>query len=191
MVDLMVLQSTFYMAGALSVVLAAIYYIFTLRTTQRNFRDTLETRQAQLLMGLFQVFWNKDSSKSLTSVFTQTWNKPEEFWNNLREDKDLYADYSFTLRYFDSIGYLVKSGFLHPEQVYDILDGGRPFILMWNKYGDLIKARRVTEGPVYAVNLEYLYDEMIKLRKSRGVTLVAHHSREKMNPIYTDESHSQ
>ena len=178
MVDILVLQSAFYMAGAASVVVAVVYYILTLRTNQRNFKHTLETRQAQLLMGLFQVFWNKDSSRSLTTVFTQQWDEPEEFWNHLRVDPDLYADYSFTLRYFDSIGYLVKSGFLKPEQVYDILDGGRPFILMWGKYGDLIKARRVTEGPIYAVNLEYLYDEMVRLRKSRGVTLEAHHIRE-------------
>jgi hypothetical protein len=65
MVDILVLQSAFYMAGAASVVVAVVYYILTLRTNQRNFKHTLETRQAQLLMGLFQVFWNKDSSSEL------------------------------------------------------------------------------------------------------------------------------
>ena len=178
MADIMMLQSAFYMAGACSVLIASIYYVLTLRTNQHNTKHTLETRQAQLLMGLFQVFWNRESSKSLTTVFTQQWKEPDEFWNHLREDSDLYADYSFTLRYFDSIGYLVKSGFLQPEQVYDILDGGRPFILMWRKYGELIKTRRKTEGPIYAVNLEYLYNEMVNLRKKQGVTLEAHHIRE-------------
>lgn len=172
------LQSAFYMAGALGVLLAAVYYTLTLRTNQENMRHTLETRHAQLLMGLFQAFWNRESSKCLTNVFTQKWSEPGEFWERLRGDIDLYADYTFMVRYFDSIGYLVKSGFLEAEQVYDILDGGRPFILMWNKYGDMIKTRRATEGPTYAANLEYLYDEMARLRRANGLTLEAHHIRE-------------
>jgi hypothetical protein len=177
MVDIIFLQETFYTAGAIGVLLAAINYIITARANQRNMKHTLETRHAQLLMGLFQGLWNRDSSKSLTNVFTQQWNKPEEFWERLRTDTDLYADYSFVVRYFDSIGYLVKSGFLESEQVYDMLDGGRPFIMMWSKYGDLLKSRRLTEGQAYAVNLEYLYDEMVRLRKLHGEPLDAHHSR--------------
>jgi hypothetical protein len=38
---------------ASSVTVAAVYYMFTLRTNQRNYKATLETRQAQLFMQLF------------------------------------------------------------------------------------------------------------------------------------------
>jgi len=180
MVDITVFQEVFYTAGALSVIVASVYYTITLRGNQRNFKHTLETRQAQLLMGLFQAFWDKDNSRSLTNVFSQTWDTPDEFWERLRDDTNLYADYSHMLRYFDSIGYLVRSGFLDSRQVYDILDGGRPFILMWGKYVDLIRSRRVTEGASYAVNLEYIYGEMIRLRGLNGEPVVAHHSGEKI-----------
>jgi hypothetical protein len=41
---------------AASVTVAAIYYMFTLRTNQRNYKATLDTRQAQLFMQLFDRF---------------------------------------------------------------------------------------------------------------------------------------
>ena len=186
MVDIVFLQEAFYTAGAIGVLLAAINYIITARANQRNMNHTLETRHAQLLMGLFQGLWNRESSKSLTNVFTQQWDQPEEFWERLRSDTELYADYSFVVRYFDSIGYLVKSGFLEPKHVYDMLDGGRPFIMLWGKYGDLLRSRRVTEGQVFMANLEYLYDEMVRLRQMHGEPLDAHHSRE--NPRFVGAS---
>ncbi len=186
MVDIVFLQGMFYTAGAISVILAAANYVVTARSNQRNMAHTLETRHAQLLMGLFQGLWNRDSSKSLTNVFTQQWAEPDEFWGKLRSDTDLYADYSFVVRYFDSIGYLVRSGFLEPEHVYDMLDGGRPFIMMWGKYGELLKSRRATEGQTYVANLEYLYGEMVRLRRLQGEPLDAHHSRE--NPRFVGAS---
>ena len=37
-----------------SVTIAAIYYTITLRTSQKNMRATLETRQAQLFMQMYE-----------------------------------------------------------------------------------------------------------------------------------------
>jgi flagellar biogenesis protein FliO len=51
MVDLALLQSISYMAGALGVCVAAIYYVMKLRTKQTNLKTTLETRQMQLHAG--------------------------------------------------------------------------------------------------------------------------------------------
>ena len=68
MVDIVFLQEMFYTAGAISVILEAINYIVTARANQRNMTHTLETRHAQLLMGLFQGLWNRDSSKNLTNA---------------------------------------------------------------------------------------------------------------------------
>ena len=52
----------------------------------------------------------------------------------------------------------------------------------------LIKGEPITnfrDRARYAMNLEYLYDEMVKLRKKKGVTLEAHHIRENPEPIHT------
>jgi len=52
MVDLAEIQAAYYMVAATGVLVAAIYYMMTLRTTQRNMKMNLETRQAQLLMSI-------------------------------------------------------------------------------------------------------------------------------------------
>ena len=54
MVDLSLLQSFSYIAGALGVCVAAVYYMMTLRTQQTNLKTTLETRQMQLYMQALQ-----------------------------------------------------------------------------------------------------------------------------------------
>jgi len=50
MVDLATLQAVSYIMGSLWVFVEAVYYVMTLRTTQRNLKANLETRQLQLLI---------------------------------------------------------------------------------------------------------------------------------------------
>jgi len=49
MVDLAEIQAAYYMVAATGVLVAAVYYVMTLRTTQRNMKANLETRQAQFM----------------------------------------------------------------------------------------------------------------------------------------------
>ena len=66
MVDLALLQSVSYIAGALGVGVAAIYYVMTLRVTQRSMKNTLETRQIQMFMNIYSQFWGRE--------FQRQWN---------------------------------------------------------------------------------------------------------------------
>jgi hypothetical protein len=52
MVDLALLQSVSYIAGALGVCVAAIFYVLNLRISQRNMRQTLETRKLQFVTSI-------------------------------------------------------------------------------------------------------------------------------------------
>ena len=62
MVDLIVLQSVSYVAAAIGVFVAAVYYVMTLRTTQRNMRMTLETRKLQIITNTAQNLLNEEAS---------------------------------------------------------------------------------------------------------------------------------
>ena len=62
MVDLIVLQSVSYVAAAIGVFVAAVYYVMTLRTTQRNMRMTLETRKLQIITNTAQNLLNEAAS---------------------------------------------------------------------------------------------------------------------------------
>jgi hypothetical protein len=62
LVDLIVLQSVSYVAAAIGVFVAAVYYVMTLRTTQRNMRMTLETRKLQIITNTAQNLLNEAAS---------------------------------------------------------------------------------------------------------------------------------
>ena len=53
MVDLAEIQAAYYMVAATGVLVAAIYYIYNMRTSQRIMKTTLETRQMQMFMNVF------------------------------------------------------------------------------------------------------------------------------------------
>ena len=60
MVDLAEIQSIYYMVAATGVLIAAIYYVVNMKATQRNMKNTLETRQAQIFMQLYALYDNRE-----------------------------------------------------------------------------------------------------------------------------------
>jgi hypothetical protein len=56
MVDQLALQTIGILMTGVSLTIAAAYYTLTLRNTQKNQQLQLETRQAQLYMGLVNTF---------------------------------------------------------------------------------------------------------------------------------------
>ena len=104
MVDLALLQSVSYIAGALGVCVAAAYYVMNLRITQKNQelslkaleqsakaqelslktqeialkaqQQSLETRQAQLFMGIYNTAMSRDFISILhkANIQPKDWN---------------------------------------------------------------------------------------------------------------------
>jgi hypothetical protein len=72
MVDLVVLQSLSYTAGAISVVLGVIYYMINLRETMRNRRVTLTN-------ALMQSFVSEEVSKRHAEIMQAEWEDFDDF----------------------------------------------------------------------------------------------------------------
>ena len=60
MVELALLQSVSYIAGALGVCIAAVFYVLNLRVQQENMKNTLGTRQIGLIDSIATRIINKD-----------------------------------------------------------------------------------------------------------------------------------
>jgi len=73
MVDI---QTVGVLITAASVTVAAIYYMFTLRINQKNVKTTLETRQAQLFMGIYDKFSSKEFSDDMNKLI---FNEPPQY----------------------------------------------------------------------------------------------------------------
>ncbi len=178
MVDLALLQSISYIVGALGVGVAAFYYIFILRInvktqqlTLKAQEQTLETRQTQLMMNLYQVQMTFDAQKSWTDTFNREWTSYEDFIEKYgqKNNPEAHIRRVIVLSFYESIGFLLKNHLINPNYAYELNRTG--IIRMWEKYADLHKEMRVKlNDPEYAANFEYAYNEMMKLRKDKGLT---------------------
>ena len=113
MVDLVVLQSVSYTAGALSVVLGVIYYAINLRETNKNRRITTTTTLVQSLLTLEML-------KIEGELYQMTWKDYEDFRN--KYDSSVNID-NFSKRMklwgiYEVIGNLYKSGLLNMQSLF-------------------------------------------------------------------------
>ena len=160
MVDLALLQSVSYIVGALGVGVAAFYYVMTLRAQQTNMKATLETRQAQMFMNIYQQTTTKEFASAYRTYISSEWKNYDEY-HELVQKKEYFDQYMIICMYFEGLGVLVKEGFLPIRLVALLLTGmTRSF---WEKLKPINDEIRVKAGYVrWMSETEYLYDELIK-----------------------------
>ena len=164
MVDISLLQSVSYMAGALGVCVAAVFYVLNLRISQRNMKTTLETRQAQFLMSLYQRWSDPEYQDNFFfTMFKMSWSDYEDFTKKYPADS-IENNKVFTLAaFYKGIGLLVEQNLVEVETVAKLLGGDlMPF---WEKFKPIILEFRVRlSQPGQFAYVEYLYDRVKDLK---------------------------
>jgi hypothetical protein len=169
MVDLSLLQSVSYIAGALGVCVAASYYVMVLREQRNNTRLTLETRQSQLFMQIY--------TQSLSRDFIQQWYKAKDFdYKGLDDFGKRYsidANPEFFLsfisigNYLDGLGVLVKRGMMDIRLISDMM--GSKAAWWWRFFEPYIRDTRMEgNAPDFFASAEFLVNEMMRIRKEEG-----------------------
>ncbi len=143
---------------ATSAVIGLIYYSFTARTT-------LQTRQAQLLMQIYDRVNNRN--------FTRDWAETNWFWS-WKDYDDYFKKYGTNLNEYpklqniidtyEGIGIILRKGLVDPKLIYGVLRVNP--ILYWEKFSPMMKqwARETGESVMYP-GFEFLYGEMMKQYK--------------------------
>jgi hypothetical protein len=186
MVDLALLQSVSYMAGALGVCVAAIYYVMNLRISQKNQELTLkaleqsakaqelalkaqqqnlETRQAQLLMQIWDKVNNKDFLEDwVETLWDWKFDTYEEYVNKYGSKPEEVSKLTHVCDTLSGIGVLLGNRLVGPKMLYRLLLQGWAPIMYWEKYGPSLKefGRRTGEPKMYA-GLEFLSSEFSRL----------------------------
>ena len=175
MVDLALLQSVSYIAGALGVCIAAIFYVLNLRISQRNQelmlkaqQQTLETRQTQLLMQLSDFITTKEGMRNYLEFNTMEWRDYDDFERKYGSDTDLdNCANRMTMWYsYDNLGAMLRSGLMDAETLYSSTMFGA--YEMWAKFEEvIIEQRRHYNSATEFVNWEYLAKEMLRIRLLR------------------------
>lgn len=162
--------------GSLGVFVAAVYYILNIQNNRRNQelslkaqQQNLDTRQAQLLMQVYQTMYDKEALRDNVHLLNMEWEDYNDFERKYGSDNnpENYAMRERMKNFYNSIGFLLKFGLVEAEKVYEIAGIGT--IESWNKFGDIfLKQRKIYNMPEFALNYEYLFYEMVRMRKSRG-----------------------
>jgi len=161
MVDAQTISIVF---AGLSIGLAAIYYMLTLRNSQRAQRLQLETRQAQLLMQLFTRLNERGLHDQISEILVRwEWSDFVEFMEKYGPENNFegYNTFSMVGTYFNGMGILVQENLVDIHLVtrsfYSVV---KPF---WEKVAPLVREWRESIGfPGMLSDTEYLYNEMME-----------------------------
>ena len=168
MVDLALLQSISYMAGAIGVCIAAIFYILNLRISQRNMRQTLETRKLQFVTSITSQLISEEGHRRYFELLNMEWKDYDDFERKYGSDYNLdnAAKRLNVWKTYNTLGMLVREKLIEPEVIYKI-DGVNSCFL-WSKFRDVIAewVRRYG-GEDMLSDFEFLNDELLRIKLSR------------------------
>jgi hypothetical protein len=158
MVDLALLQSVSYIAGALGVCVAAFYYALNLRENTRN-------RRVALTATLLQNFISEEGSKRWMELMQMEWKDFDDFSKKYDSSINLdnYAKRNTVFNTMDVLGYQYREGMIDSGTLWSICNDAVP--LTWAKFKPLFDEwkRRGTSTKNLYENFEYLAYEMAKI----------------------------
>ena len=160
------------MVAATGVLVAAIYYVMTLRTNQRNIKTTLETRQAQLFMPIYSTYYSEDFIKAHSEIMKWSWTDYDDYVSkySYESNPDAYVMYRKMFGYLEGLGVIVRRGLIDPSLVDDLMSG--MVVTFWEKFGSFIKERRrILDYPQVGEQIEYLYGKVKPIAERQRVEL--------------------
>ena len=166
MVDLVVLQSVSYVAGALGVLLTAINYMISTRNADK-------ARQATLFMGLYRDMSTDEIPRIAQEVGELQWTDFNDFKRKYDSSVN-FENYIKRIRvwnWFNGMGVLVKKKLIDVDLVYETL--GQYIIFQWSKWRDIFSGLEKSGemAPDMMDGFEFLAGEMSRIRKEKGIKM--------------------
>jgi predicted Holliday junction resolvase-like endonuclease len=125
-------QTVGVLVTAASVSVAAIYYVMTLRSQQRNMKATLQTREAQLFMTLHSNTSSEEFSRHLINIHSAKWNSYEDFKAKIINDPKKAVSLQVIVSTWEGIGVLVRENLIDVKLI--ALYCAWPTRRLWEKF---------------------------------------------------------
>ena len=140
----------------IGIIAAITYYTLTLRNANK-------TRQAQLLMQVYNRLDSPGKIRSFNYVFNMEFKDYDDFLvkYSIENNPEAWDHINSLITTSEGVGTLVKTGNLPVGDVYNLMGGTT--IVLWEKL-DPIKEqiREHSYFPQWASETEYLYNELMK-----------------------------
>ena len=166
MVDPAVITMVKDIVTILGVIGGFTYYVMTVRATQRNQKHQLETRQAQFLLDLNNM-WTKEKAKDWQEISVLQFQDTQDFFEkyDYSVNPEIRLQWSTTFDMMNNYGKILKPGLIDSETMYNAMDGVST-IKMWNKYEPIVQElRKRRNAPFLYEFFEYLAEEMEKVHE--------------------------
>jgi hypothetical protein len=167
MVDLALLQSISYMAGAFGVCMAAFYYVYNMRASERN-------KKIQLSLSIADKLGSKEFQRDYVTLWLLDWKDTDDFLKkydasvNTEASREHFAQRHSQWETYNNLGYLLRKGLVDEEIIYNA--DGFYSVDIWYRYWPIIDHyRRVETGPRWYGDFEYLAKRMWEFTKARGL----------------------
>ena len=163
MIDVLAIQMISVVVAAISVVIGVINSILMSRRAAKTAQTTLETRQAQFFMQIFDHFNEPEFYNKLADFLTWNWKDYDDFIKKYGPETNPKAWYSSgsIASFFEGIGVLVYQNLIDVDLVGELMS--RHVIRFWEKMKPISKEmRRRFNLPKIDEKTEYLYNEMLK-----------------------------
>lgn len=183
MVDLatisLALQTVSVMSVATAAVIGVRSYINSNKRAEEARKRELETRQAQMFMGIFQTTTTKEfltDSEELIHIWN--WKDYEDYDAKYGEINNLEGNgkLSYILSFFNGVGVLVQKGLIDSELIYDMKRIA--IIDVWEKFSPIVREWRTRySAPQIFGGYEFLYDELKRIRDMRRDSMNVEHTK--------------
>jgi hypothetical protein len=156
------------MVAAIGVIVAATYYVFNIKNSSKLMETTLETRQAQLFMQVFQRFNEPDFFDKYTHFLSWKWKDYEDYISKYGQKVNPEAWYSegSIAAFFNGVGLLLYMDLLDIKLIHGLL-----YIhikLFWEKVKPVsYEMRERLQLPQIDEWVEYLYGELMEYNKKQ------------------------
>jgi hypothetical protein len=176
MVDLALLQSVSYIAGALGVCVAAVYYVL-------NMKITIETRRIGLIENIATRQSTVEATKRFYEQMNYEWSDYEDFDRKYGSENnpEAAANRFAILNDYNTMGMMLRRGLVSVEELYNM--GLFSATFFWGKYRPIIEeSRRRYVGRLFCSEVEYLVGEMLKYMQSKEPSYRIPEKLEKYDP---------
>jgi hypothetical protein len=160
MVDLGLLQSVSYIAGALGVSVAAVYYVMNLKETNKNRRITTTSNILNYLM-------TTENQLKYLELLKMEWKDFDDFTKKYdsRVNPENWAIRAYYWGAYDVLGYQWKEGLVDIDLIDRLTQGPE---VIWRRFGSVIQEYRKTDYASDAYkDFENLAIELTRRRRLR------------------------
>ena len=156
----------------ISIPVGVVYHIVTLRNTRKNQELQLETRQAQFFIQTYQSVVTPEIQRVWGEVLEWEWTDFDDFAEKYYRNPIRRGEWISANLTIDILGLMLKENLMDPELLFEMEQHGtRGGRVLWFKFESIIREmRRRENNPELMRNFEYFVEEMIRLRKLKGLS---------------------